>query len=516
MTEYDEFLARKAARPQATGLTDLPEIHPTLFPFQRECVQFALRQGRCGMFLSTGLGKSFIAIEYCRHAADATNGRALILTPLAVAQQMKREADKLGAEACVVRSASDVRDGINICNYDRLDKLDPDAFGVVVLDEGSIIKQFGGATTRAITRAFAGHRFRMSATATPAPNDHMEFGTQAEFLGVMAHREMLSRWFINDTSKASQHWRLKGHAKTDFWDWMSSWSRMAAMPSDLGHPDDGYVLPQMRVIRHRAAQSAHKGKEGELFAADVSATSMYELKRQTTEARADLLAAVVATEPSERWVIWCDTDAESAALAARIPDAVEVRGSHPIDIKEERLEAFASGRARAIISKPSICGWGTNWQFCARMAFVGRTFSYEQWFQAVRRCWRFGQTRPVDVHLIVAEGEDQIGRVIDRKAADHEDMRAAMTEAMRRNRALVSGRMIACHHQHQGRIPTWLTSAPSESGTSARSETATLPGLDGSSSKKQPSSPSPSKSEGMPTAPTCEGRLPTWLSPSPR
>lgn len=458
MDSYTSFLAAKKPRAVAVGLADPPPLNPALFDFQAACVEFALKQGRCGLYLDTGLGKTFCQLEWSDKAMRASNGYALILTPLAVARQMEREAHARGYDARVIRDQSEARPGINICNYDRLDKIEPDAFGAVSLDEASVIKNFSGRTTRALIAAFGDHRFKMAATATPAPNDHMELGQQSEFLGAMMGNEMLSRFFINDASTASQTWRLKKHAERAFWEWMASWSRMAQSPEDLGFDGSRYVLPNLDVIRHRAAYGEVKPMDGSLFALEMSATTMHDTKRQTAGARADEAARLVDTS-TQPWVVWCDTDYEADAIAARIPEAIEVRGSMPIERKEENLAAFASGEARIIITKPSVAGMGLNWQHCARMAFVGRSFSYEAWYQAVRRCWRFGQTKPVEAHIIVAEGEDQIGRVIDRKADEHAAMKRAMAEAMKRATTAATRRLVEYQPTHKGRMPSWLRSA---------------------------------------------------------
>lgn len=454
--DYQRFLASKRPSIISSGLTGDIELANCLLPIQRACADFALRTGRAGIFLSTGLGKSLVQLEFSKHAAEATNGRALILTPLAVAMQFEREATRFGYDARVIRSMADVRDGISICNYDRIDKIDPDAFGSVCIDEGSAIKAFGGKTTRALTEAFSGHRFRLSATATPAPNDHMELGTQSEFLGVLDYREMLSRWFINDTSTASQKWRLKGHAVSDFWDWVSSWARMAVMPSDMGFSDEGYELPPLKITRHKPKHQAVKAKPGELFAGATSATSIFNAKRQTVGVRADVVSGLVHAEQSEPWVCWCDTDVESSAIMARIPGAVEVRGSMQIEAKEKAIASFIDGDIRVLITKPSVCGFGLNLQRCARTAFVGRTFSYEQFYQAVRRFHRFGQKREVHVHLVVDESERQADEVISRKEYEHRVMQKEMAAAMKRNIASRSERMNVYRPNHKGRLPSWL------------------------------------------------------------
>lgn len=457
---YSDFLSRKALRAPAGGLERVPELAAHLFPFQAHCVEHHLKIGAGGCFLDTGLGKTEVQLEFSQKALEASNGRALILTPLAVAGQTQRRAEKWGYEARVIRDQSEAGPGINICNYDRLDRLDPSAFGSVSLDEASILKSFTGKTARALIDAFKGTRFRLAATATPAPNDHMELGNYAEFLDVMAANEMLSRFFINDTSTASQHWRLKGHAERPFWDWMASWSRMAEKPSDLGDfSDAGYDLPAFEVIRHRARSSQSISALDIFGLVSLSATNLHDVKRQTIEARAEMAGAAVAADASEPWIIWCDTDYEADALKATIPSAIEIRGSQSVDEKEEKIAAFESGEARHIIGKPSMMGFGLDWSHCARMAFVGRSYSYETWYQAVRRCWRFGQKRTLHVHLIVAEGESEIGRVIDRKSTDHQRMKTAMREAMRRAQGRASAVKVAYKPTATARLPEWISAA---------------------------------------------------------
>lgn len=452
---YQEFLAKKAPRAQSSGFD--PKALPNhLFDFQKECVAFCLRHGRAGLYLDTGLGKTRCQLEWAAQSAEQSNGKALLLTPLAVAKQIEREARALGYEARVIREQSEAKDGINICNYDRLDKLDVQEFGAVSLDESSILKSFGGRTCEALINSFAGHRFRLSATATPAPNDHMELGNQSAFLGIMPANEMLMRWFINDTKEASQQWRLKRHAADDFWDWMASWSRMAQSPEDLGFDGSRYILPPLNVIRHKAAGTNVKPMDGSLFVFGMSATNIHDVKRQTAKSRAELIAALA--DNAEPFIIWTDTDYEADAVKAVMPEAVEVRGSMRIEQKEENLEAFALGQARVIITKPSVAGFGLNWQHAHNMGFVGRSFSYEAWYQAVRRSWRFGQTNPVNVHIAVGEGEDQIGRVIDRKAADHDSMRTAMAKAMRRAVHRADAIKVSYNPNHKGRWPVWLKS----------------------------------------------------------
>ncbi len=451
--DYAAFLAAKAPRAAAIGI-EPGSLPGHLFDFQAHVVAFLLRQGRGAAFLDTGLGKTAIELEWCRQAAEASNGQALLLTPLAVAKQIETEGRRWGYEVRVIRSQGEAGAGINICNYDRLDRLRPEAFGAVSLDESSIIKSFTGATARALIEGFAGTRFRLSATATPAPNDHMELGQQSEFLGVMSSSEMLMRWFISDQTKMGCY-RLKRYGEATFWDWMTSWSRCAETPADLGYDASRFVLPELQVIRHKACGDV-RAPAGALFVTDMSATNIHDIKRQTAGVRARVIANLVTAEPGESWLIWTDTNYESSVLAKLLPNATEIHGSQSIEQKEGGLAAFVDGSARILITKPTICGFGMNFQHCARMGFVGRSFSYQAWYQAVRRCWRFGQTRPVQVHLAVAEGEDQIGRTIDHKASEHQSMKRAMAAAMRRDRGAASALRVAYDPQHIGRLPPWL------------------------------------------------------------
>lgn len=455
MSNYAAFLASKAPRPQAVGIEPGP-MPSFLFDFQADVARFLLRAGRGAGFLDTGMGKGRTALECLRQAADATNGIALHAVPLAVGWQIEREGRELGYDIRVIRGPDDVRPGINVCNYDRIDRLDPRAFGAVSLDESHIIASLTGSTARMLIEGFAKTRFRFCWSATPAPNDHTELGAHAEFLGLMRSVEMLSRWFINDTATASQEWRLKGHATESFWDWVASWARCAETPEDLGYDGSAFVLPPLQMHRHRV-QAEAKTFDGTLFGADLTATTMHAVKRQTAEARARVVADLVMAEPHEPWLLWCDSDAEADALLAVLPDAVEVRGPHPPERKEQTIEAFITGQKLWLIAKPSACGYGLNLQHCARVAFIGRSFSYRAFYQAVRRCWRFGQTRPVQVHLVVAEGEEQIGRVVDAKAAGHAEMKRAMSDAMRRARGAVAQTKVPYLPLHTAELPTWLS-----------------------------------------------------------
>lgn len=430
--DYLNLLRAKTVDAPRRGLDRVPELHPALFPHQRDVTAFLLGIGSGAAFLDTGLGKSLIALEWGRVVAEHAGRPVLMLAPLAVAPQHVREALKFGLEARVVSCQADVRPGINITNYAKIDHFDAGAFAGVILDESSIIKSFTGATTRKLMQLFAATPWRLACSATPSPNDHMELGQHSQFLGVMASNEMLTRWFIADQTNMGRY-RLKGHAVKPFWNWVASWARCLSRPSDLGHSDDGFELPALNLHRHEILADVSQETNGLLLRIpDTSATAIHREKRLTADARADRVAEIVSAEPGESWIIWCDTDYEADALAARLPAAVEVRGSMPDTLKETRLTGFADGSVRVLISKPSIAGFGLNWQHCARVAFAGLSFSYEAFYQAVRRCWRFGQARPVECHVVMADTERAIWDVISRKSGDHEAMKTEMYAAMRR------------------------------------------------------------------------------------
>jgi DNA modification methylase len=432
---YLEMVASKAPRPEFSGLASLPPLSGHLRGYQRATTEFGLAAGRWGCFLDTGLGKTLVEHEWGMHAAENSNGRTLILCPLAVAQQQRREGERFGYPIRVIRDMDGVGEGLNVCNYDRVHLLDPEAFGAVILDESAILRSMTGKVSEDLRRRFAHHRWRLAAAAVPAPNDHTEMGQTADFLGVMSARKMLMRWFTPDHSK-TQAYRLLRHGEEAFWEWVAGWARAAGHPADLGFPEEDFTVPDVRIIRH-AVDSAVR-IDGSLFGGSVSATSIHDVKRQTSSARAEAMAAMIAQEPGEPWVVWVDTDYEAdAALDAlrRIDKAraIDVRGSMSTEKKEAALDRFsASGEPLVLVTKPEIAGLGLNWQHCARTWFMGRSFSYLNFYQAVRRFKRYGQQREVQIHLSIAEGEDVIGRSLDRKAEDHRRMMAHMVEAMKR------------------------------------------------------------------------------------
>lgn len=456
--DYRAFLEGKRVRAQSYGF-EPPALNPALFLFQAEIVRFALRKGRAALFVDTGLGKTLMQLDWSRCVHEHTSGQVLILTPLAVAAQTVREGAKFGIAAKMVREDSDC-DGASICvaNYERLEKLNISRFAGVVLDESSILKAFMGKTVNALIDAFAHTPYRLACTATPAPNDYQELGNHSSFLGVLSRTDMLTRWFLHD-SENTQDWRLKGHAIEDFWNWVASWSRCVSMPSDLGYSDDGFVLPALDTVRHVIETDLTADTDGQLFRnVELSATSLHREKRATIKDRATKVAELVNGN-SEPWVVWCDTNDEADALQSLIPDAIEVRGNHSVEVKEKRLLGFSDGEYRVIISKASIAGFGLNWQHCRRMAFVGVNYSYESFYQAVRRCWRFGQTQQVQAHVVMAQTESAIWNAVMRKSDAHDAMKDEMRAAMMRNAERTQNAKIAYLPGIRATLPTFIRSA---------------------------------------------------------
>lgn len=431
MISYEQFLEQKAVVDAPTGFeaTD-GELSRgggkyALFPFQSAIVKWALRRGRAAIFADTGLGKTAMQSAWAWAVHQRTGNRVLILAPLCVAPQTVEESARFGIPMRYVREMPESGDtGIFITNYEMLDRFDPwikkGYFDGIVLDESSILKNQDGKTRKRITEVCADIPFRLSCTATPSPNDYMELGTQAEFLGAMTVSEMLSMFFIHDSGETSK-WRLKGHGKTRFWEWMSHWATFVKRPSDLGFEDEGYDLPELLINEELVIT-------GKPIAQTLSERGA--ARRETVDARVARCAELVNAS-DQPFVVWCNLNDESAKLADAIPGAVEVKGSDKLEIKEERIRAFSEGRARVIVTKPSITGYGLNWQHCANMAFVGLSDSYEDLYQAIRRCYRFGQTKPVTVTMITADSEGAVRDNIRRKEAQALEMGDRMIAHMR-------------------------------------------------------------------------------------
>lgn len=425
---YEAFLARKAMTDLPSGIAEPGDLPAMLFDFQRDITRWTLRRGRAALFAGTGLGKSLMELAWGQEVARETRRPILQLAPLAVSAQFVREARKFGIEACLVDDAGDRGPGIRILNFQKLHHCDLGKLGGISLDESSILKNVAGHYRTALIEASRDIPFRLAATATPAPNDFMELGNHAEFAGVMSYTDMLATFFTHDGSE-TQKWRLKGHAENEFWRWMASWAVMLRKPSDLGYSDEGYDLPPLSYVPHVVPADHVPQAGGTMFA--MQAVTMQErlaARRESVDARCRLAAEVT---PSGRpFVWWCNLNAEAEMLARLIPGAVNLHGGLSDDEKERILIGFSEGAFDRLITKPSIAGFGMNWQHCADTGFVGLNDSWEQFYQAIRRFWRFGQTRPVNAHLISSEREGATVANIRRKDADAERMAAAMVRHM--------------------------------------------------------------------------------------
>lgn len=424
MSDYQNFLESKLFIPPTSGI-EVDEINPKLYPFQQDLTRWALRRGRAALFCDCGLGKTPMQLEWAHHVP----GNVLILAPLAVAKQTLREAEKFGiGDIAYARTQAEVSTRLTITNYEMLEHFDASQFKGIVLDESSILKAYDGKTRTLIIETFASTPYRLACTATPAPNDFMELGNHAEFLGVMTRSEMLSMFFVHDGGE-TQKWRLKGHAEDEFWKWLCSWAVMMRRPSDLGYDDDGFVLPALNYHQHTIEHD--EPAEGMLF--PMEAETLQERIRaraSTVEARVEATANLVNAS-DEQWLIWCNLNKEGDALEEAIDGAVQVKGSDDREFKETNLLGFAQGSLKRLVSKSTIAGFGMNFQSCSHMAFVGLSDSWEQWYQAVRRCWRFGQTKPVEVHVITSELEGAVVKNIQRKERDADRMAENMLLHMR-------------------------------------------------------------------------------------
>jgi len=428
MIDYDGFVRSKRRAEVATGHTP-GDLNEHLFDFQHAIVSWAVRRGRAAIFADTGLGKTLMQLAWAEEVAERTCGIVLILAPLAVSEQTIEQGKTFGIEvARVPHGEAPTSSGVWITNYERMDSVDFAELSGIVLDESSILKSHTGKTRTAIIEASQKVPYRLSCTATPSPNDFDELGNQCEFLGVMTRTEMLATYFVNDTGDTGT-WRLKGWGASKFWEWMGTWAVVLRNPSDLGFDGSKYVLPEPKYFEH-VVQTELIGDE--LFARPaLSMLERRKAQRDSIEARCKALADVVNADTSEPWLIWTHLNDEAEMLVSLIPGAVNVQGSDSPESKTRNMMAFTHGELRVLISKPKICGYGMNWQHCARMAFVGLDDSFEKFYQAVRRCFRFGQKRNVHVHVFTAENEGQILANIKRKEVNHHDMSANMIEHMK-------------------------------------------------------------------------------------
>lgn len=446
MTEYEEFLKRKQREFPPTGFEPPSVVHPKMFDYQDAVTRWSIRRGRSAMFLGTGLGKSLCSLAWSSHVHRHTRGRVLMLAPLAVATQTSRdEATKWAIDGVKYLREDDGETPIVVTNYDMMDHFDAAQFAGVVLGESSILKHFDAKMCDRLIGKFYRTVYKLCETATPAPNDYTELGNHAEFLGVCTREEMLATFFCHDGG-TTQDWRLKRHAQKDFWRWVSSWAVMLRKPSDLGYDDTRHILPPLRMHQHTVSADGGVAKAaGILFASEAtSLASQREARRGSLSERVEEAVKIIRAEPDETWLVWCDLNGECDAMEKAVRElgisTVQIAGADTIDDKESRMLAFIDGTAKCLVTKSTIAGFGVNLQHCARNVCVGVSHSFERMFQLIRRTWRFGQTRPVDVHVVVSSAELSVVENLKRKETDADRMAEAMVAAMAENQwAAVKG-----------------------------------------------------------------------------
>ena len=418
MNEYEKFIESKIQVFESVGFDiDREKLNSMLFDFQKDIVRWALKKGRAAIFADCGMGKTAMQLEWANQIYKKEGGKILILAPLAVASQTKREGEKFNISVNICESQDDVIDGINITNYEKLDKFIAKEFNAIVLDESSILKSFTGKVRTQIIDSFKNTPYRLACTATPAPNDYMELGNHSQFLGIMTREEMLSMYFVHDGGQTSK-WRLKGHAEESFWEWMASWSVFIDNPKNLGYEIEGYELPKLNIFEIVA--------DGEEITTDkLTLTQRREARKESLDIRCEKAAELV-NNSNENWLVWCDLNDESKKLHELINNSVEVKGSDKNNFKSKSMLDFSENKIKCLVTKPKIAGFGMNWQNCRNMIFVGLSDSYEAYYQAMRRCWRFGQEKEVNVYIIISSKEGAVKENIERKQADAEKMKNAM------------------------------------------------------------------------------------------
>jgi hypothetical protein len=432
---YADFLRAKAVQHAPTGIENHGPLNEQLFAFQADITHWALQRGRAAIFSGCGTGKSAMALEWARNVVAHTGKPVLIVTPLAVAQQFVREGEKFRIDVRHIREPVDVIGGarIYVVNYERLHLFTDIIAGLggVVLDESSILKNFAGATRNALIETFRDVSYRLCCSATPAPNDSLELANHVEFLGIMRRSEMMATWFIND-GETTQQWRLKKHAAKDFWRFCSTWAVCLSKPSDRGYSDDGYDLPPLRIHDHVVDLDQKMANDaGLLFAFEAATLSEQRMVRRASLNERVSAAAGIVKASDEQFLCWAELNDESSALASAVPGAVEITGSQTAEFKESAILAFADGETRVIVTKAAIAGMGVNLQRCHNQVFVGIGHSFESRYQAIRRCHRFGQRSPVNIHQVYTSADMAIARNLARKQTEHDAMVRNMIEAMR-------------------------------------------------------------------------------------
>lgn len=456
--KYQEFLQSKAIVTEPCGFSvERQDINPNLYEYQKDLVSWGIRRGKAAFFTMTGTGKTAMQCTWADMVASKTGGTVLILAPLAVSKQTVREAgEKFGTNVKYVRHGDELQRGVNITNYEMLHHFDNERIDGIVLDESSILRSFAGKTRNAIIDRSRNIPYRLACSATPAPNDFMEIGNHAEFLGVMNYNEMLATFFVHDGGDTSK-WRLKGHAEDSFWRWMASWGCFLNMPSDLGYSDEGFILPPLIDHQHVVDSGA---TEGALFAFEAKGLlERQAARRESLDRRVEKCAEIVA-QSDKPFLVWCDLNAEADALKKAIPGAVEIRGTDKPEHKEQMMLDFADGNIPVMITKPSVAGFGMNWQVCSNTAFVGLSDSFEAIFQATKRFHRHGQKNPVHRHLIISEAEGSVLANIQRKEADFmrmiQEMVAHTKSIMQENIKSLSRQVDAYNADKTIIVPEWI------------------------------------------------------------
>lgn len=426
--QYKDFLKQKQVSHISTGISHNISINNMLFDFQRDIVKWALKKGRACIFADCGLGKSPMQLEWAKHVHNHTKGNILILAPLAVSEQTEREGNKFGIKVNICRKQDDILTGINITNYEMIDHFDINSFSGIVLDESSILKNYTGSFRNLIIDKTKNIPFKLACTATPAPNDFMELGNHSEFMGAMTRSEMLSMFFIHDGGE-TQKWRLKGHASNDFWEWICSWAVMIRKPSDLGYSDNDFILPELNINQIEIETN----KTGDfLFQMDAKTLQERQTARKDTiNERSAKCIDIINNDSESQWLIWCNLNNEADTVKSSIENCVNVQGSDNNEIKANNMLAFAKGDIKRLVTKPKIAGLGMNWQSCHNIIFLGLSDSFEQYYQAVRRCYRFGQKKPVNVYIVTADIEGEVVANIKRKEKDAEIMANEMLKNMK-------------------------------------------------------------------------------------
>lgn len=450
--EYEEFLNQKISLSESVGIdVDKKDLNNHLFEFQKDIVKWSLKKGKAAIFADCGLGKTIMQLEWSNQIHKKLNKPVLILAPLAVSEQTKNEGKKFGIDVNIISEQEEIINGINITNYEKLDKFDVSVFSAVVLDESSILKSYNSKTRVKLINEFATTPFKLCCTATPAPNDYMELANHCEFLGIMSRFEMLSMYFIHDGSETSK-WSLKGHAVKRFWEWLASWAVVVSNPKDLGYQEDGFELPELQL-----EQVMVNGTFPNLKPTTLSDRRKF--RRESIYERC-CKAADLANNSREQYLIWCDLNKESEMITSLINDAKEIKGQTKEAERIKILNDFIHGNLRVLVTKPSIAGFGMNLQNCHNMIFVGLSDSYEKFYQAVRRCWRFGQTQKVNASIIISAMEGIVIENIKRKDKASEKMKIEMlnyTKDSVKNNLTESKRIkIDYRPELKMRLPSWM------------------------------------------------------------